>query len=305
MEKYKSKTLLFIAVSSISAILYIFFIYACYPIYYPAEYWIPEMYKIKIAHLEKIEKTIQRNKTIILSGSNALFGFSSKIFSDLTGYPTVNLACHVDLSLPFLKYLALTYAKPGDTVIMPLEFSHYCRKPYSLSSWEKNQLATWGRDFIDIIFSEYRKTIEDHAIRQSFKYPHYIFREPPVRNLINIPNRDSQAMLTLTPYKADYANQYGECLVDKENREIAKDTYFNKKDIDIDSFIFLKNLSNTLENNNIKFYISWPPTIKNYFDLAKNDNHEKIASIISQLNKIDIKVIGIPSTYNFDKSLFF
>src|SRR5689334_19236212 len=64
-------------------------------------------------------------KILLVGGSNVRFGFSAEQIERDTRVPAVNLALSADLGVDYLLYLTRSVAKPGDTVVMALEYDFY------------------------------------------------------------------------------------------------------------------------------------------------------------------------------------
>ena len=64
-------------------------------------------------------------KIVIASGSNALYGIQAELLACQTGMPAVNLAVHAGLGLRFILHTVEQTARPGDVVILPLEYALY------------------------------------------------------------------------------------------------------------------------------------------------------------------------------------
>ncbi len=82
---------------------------------------IDQWYQHKIAVAEKLPG----NRLVIVSGSNGLYGVGARQIEDATGVPTVNFATHAGLSGKYLLYRAREVLRPGDTVLLPLEYELY------------------------------------------------------------------------------------------------------------------------------------------------------------------------------------
>ncbi len=83
--------------------------------------WVYDVYMKK----ESITKSIKGKKIVIVAGSNALFGVDSKMLQNAFGTKVVNFGVNAGVGLPLILYLAKRVIKPGDTVIMPLEYPLY------------------------------------------------------------------------------------------------------------------------------------------------------------------------------------
>jgi hypothetical protein len=64
-------------------------------------------------------------KILIISGSNGHFGISAEQIQKSTGRPTINLAVFAGCTSDFLLWNLQRTARPGDIVLLPLEYSYY------------------------------------------------------------------------------------------------------------------------------------------------------------------------------------
>ena len=64
-------------------------------------------------------------KILIVGGSGALFGVSGQELEKETGWPTINLGCHAALGVAYMLDDAKHSARPGDTVLLVLEYELY------------------------------------------------------------------------------------------------------------------------------------------------------------------------------------
>jgi hypothetical protein len=64
-------------------------------------------------------------KIIVIGGSNTIFNIDSKLISDSTGLPVVNMGLHAGLGLKFMLNEIRPYLKPGDVVIIMPEYAQF------------------------------------------------------------------------------------------------------------------------------------------------------------------------------------
>ena len=83
--------------------------------------WVYEAYGLK----ESYANTIRENKVVIVSGSNALFGFDSAELETFWNMPVVNDAVHGGLGLTYILHKSKKVLGKGDVAILPLEYSLY------------------------------------------------------------------------------------------------------------------------------------------------------------------------------------
>lgn len=83
--------------------------------------WVYELNRQKISTAE----AIQGKKILIVAGSNALFGVKAELIEKQTGIKTVNMAVRAALGTQYIFDKIRQVARPGDIVIMPLEYGLY------------------------------------------------------------------------------------------------------------------------------------------------------------------------------------
>ncbi len=111
------------------------------------EDWIFYAYESK----EKYASQIVKQKILIISGSNGLFGIDAKQIEASTGIPTVNFAVHAGLGIDYMLYRAKKILKPGDIVLIPLEFSLYHQRSDEqiLENTLKNYIISYDHVYFD------------------------------------------------------------------------------------------------------------------------------------------------------------
>lgn len=67
----------------------------------------------------------QRPRILLIGGSATFFGFNATMIEKRTGVDAINLGGHADSGLRFLLHLAETAAEPGDTLVLPIEYTLY------------------------------------------------------------------------------------------------------------------------------------------------------------------------------------
>jgi len=86
-----------------------------------ATQWIKSFYH----HKTEIVQKIKEPKLLIASGSTSMFAFDSQRLSDQINMPVVNYGVAVGLGLKFILNKAKEQLKPGDIVLLPLEYKLY------------------------------------------------------------------------------------------------------------------------------------------------------------------------------------
>lgn len=281
-----------------------------------AEYWIYGE-KILKTHLAK---KITSPKLIVISGSNALYGINSELISKKIHRPVVNMGIHAGLPLDWLFTLAETVAKPGDILILPLEWEYYMNSFVFPSSWVFRQVAAWDIDYfyslnlirkLIFIFSEPMPDLMTNIYKKMYK--NKILKKHPEKMLASqnsiLKNYYYQSRSREFALSYLNTNEYGDLLNTCQLK--------NKTTIDLDraafglqsqplyqNLLFLKFAINALEKRGVKVFVTFPPMVKNALTQSALAG-EHIHWLLIQLNRLHIKTLGVPNDYMFNKNDFF
>lgn len=151
-------------------LIYLFLFYQQFGPYIPAEYWLREVAVVKQHLCQQAESP----KAVILSGSNALFGFDSHQLEHFLERPVINFGLHGGLPLGYLLNRYDLCLRRGDMVILPLEYEFYETAEIN-TSWFTTQVIAWDREYFDQL-----SAVE--KIR-------FIVSVPPLRLLANLSNK--------------------------------------------------------------------------------------------------------------------
>jgi hypothetical protein len=94
-------------------------------------YWCFDLHRRKLA----TAAAIPGPKLLVVGGSGTLFGIKARQIQEQCGIPTVNLGTHAALGPAYILHLAEKAAKPGDTVLLVLEYELYTQGNDNLTSW--------------------------------------------------------------------------------------------------------------------------------------------------------------------------
>jgi hypothetical protein len=78
----------------------------------------------------QIASETRQPQILVAAGSNALFGASAKTISEWYGIPATNIAVHAGLGRSYILSYAQRLMKPGDLVVLPLEYELYEREHF-------------------------------------------------------------------------------------------------------------------------------------------------------------------------------
>lgn len=79
--------------------------------------------------------SIHEPKLLIVGGSGALFGINARRLETELGVPTVNLGTHAALATAYILDLARKATRPGDTVLLALEYELYETGNATMNKW--------------------------------------------------------------------------------------------------------------------------------------------------------------------------
>ncbi|GKG92647.1 hypothetical protein CE91St38_06550 [Desulfovibrionaceae bacterium] len=312
MNIYKIKCIFFVILLFITCVTYPIIVYISLisgPLYTPAEYWIPEVYTLKDLRAAKITSP----KIIILSGSNSLFGVCSDVLEKKLNYKVLNLAVHANLPLFFLEEKIKKYARNGDIVVFPFEYSLYSRNEPDM--WMVEQFTTWGvedmlRQNISTQVQYFIRALPAYFIRIM-----HIFSSLPIRTRNYIKNifHEKKNLLTNDKiYSVDGVNIYGEFLCDKETTPKIKEefnkgiSYIADSNLSMHFLQFADFIKTYSTKNDITILFASPVSIKNSsFDLENEVYKKQIHNLTSAICEQSLKFIGDISVYNFNVNLFY
>ncbi len=87
-------------------------------------------------------------KIVFFSGSNTLYGINSKYIHKKTNLPVVNYGIHMGLE-QYIFYEVEKILKPGDIVIMPLEYEMYKEESSTIPAQLAEYIVTYGKDYFE------------------------------------------------------------------------------------------------------------------------------------------------------------
>ena len=83
--------------------------------------WVAQSYERKMA----LAAALQGPRVLVVGGSGALFGLDSATLAQSLGRPVVNLGVNAGVQSQFIRRYAYDAIRPGDWVILPLEYPLY------------------------------------------------------------------------------------------------------------------------------------------------------------------------------------
>lgn len=216
-------------------------------------------------------KNVPSPRLIIDSGSNSYWSVIPKILEDKFHMPTFVVAENGNVPFDMKLNRIRAFAKPGDIILMPLEWLYYSRKDYN-------------SDFIESVFAIKKSDNKEHNILYNYTYhyymlpiisrikfvlehtnPSYIVRAITERYLE--PSIQKQILVRTRSLIYNYANNYAGDVKNDANRLQDTSTlklnchqYLNA--IPLTDLSQLKKITNQLSQlqneKHIKVIITWP-----------------------------------------------
>ncbi|ARV60972.1 hypothetical protein BZZ01_22215 [Nostocales cyanobacterium HT-58-2] len=238
--------------------------------------------------------SINTPKLVITSGSNSLYGISSKIITDETGITTVNSAIYIGFGIDYILHRAKLILKPGDTVLLPLEYDLYF--PNALP--DKEGLNS----LIDYTFA--------HDPAYLLNHPWLIVKMPFGRLMNGIFAKHHPYPPTdLSPWIGKSGDALGNREADitqKERAELNRQGPIQVTKLKFDAYEFrvIKNFAQWCHKNKIRLLATWPNTM--WFDVYNQPIYQDFFRDIEKFYKsIGVPVLGTYKDFMYDKSLFF
>lgn len=315
MTNYKKQVWIFFATVVCSFLLYIAILLCAVhilhlPVLVNAEIWLDNLYKVK----DYINaQSGDKQRLIIISGSNSLFGFDSSLIDRHTKYKPINYATHGGLPINYHIDKIIANAQKGDIVIMPLEFAYYTRNAPKEDIWYISNMLVWGNGykkhisakgiFLTYFDNSHKKTIEKLTSYNKLKTD-----KNPIEKMIEIWDKNNPCGGKSAMYDYKGLSPYGDfCTQENEKPYIVKFDYL-KENLQVSQFFVdeFKRLEKFAKNNEIKIFLTYPTSAKN--ELFSINNPKTLASIKNlkaQLAKNGIRIYGDFKDSHFEQQYFF
>lgn len=138
----------FLAVFLLTFIAY-FSLANAFPTNYVSVAWQKGCFDVK----DRVALEAEGQKILVLGGSNVLFGVSAQQMEEELGIPTINYAVHAGLR-DYIFEKTKRIAKPGDIVLMPLEYEYYTyssRIAFETRLPEDQYILAYDRPYFDTL----------------------------------------------------------------------------------------------------------------------------------------------------------
>lgn len=316
MINYKKQICAFFATTTTAITIYIaILLYATHILHLPlknAEIWLDSLYEIK----DYINaKSSDKQRLIIISGSNSLFGFDSSLIAKHTKYQPINYATHAGLPINYHIDKIIANAKSGDIIAMPLEFEYYTRDKPQKDIWYIANMLLWGRGYNKYIsFSGYILAYFSDMPIDTIK------RFAKHKNINNNPKVEMQEIWTqniatnntcgeFDGYNYKSLNAYGDFCAQENKEPYVVDSDYNlNPNLQISQFFVYEfaRLEAFAKANNIKIILTYPVSAENKrFSINNPATHESIANLKAQLAQNGIRIYGDFADFHYPQKYFY
>lgn len=260
--------------------------------------WIDLLYTTK----SQIHRSISTPKLWVVSGSNSLFGISCKTIHDRLEIGCVNFGTHAGISVDYMLYRTKAVAQPGDTIILPLEYSLYTEN------------GTPSDVFIDYVVSRDPKYLLSLNPTSLSKFIFGISFERLKTGIVTKFNPKPDRFYLQTPYHPNHINEYGDQtyntvanIAEKQAQAVAEIQPMTQMVYYIQSSYGMTRIQEFVtwcRHHDIKVLATWPNTV--WFDFYQGKTKtEYWQSIKDFYHRIQVPILGEPEEFLYDKSLFF
>ena len=241
-----------------------------------------------IAKHQLISKTKKR-AIIVAGGSNIAFGIDSKAIQDEFNVPVINLGLNASLGLDFLTKELEDVFKPGDLVLISVEYFWPLEGQYDLQKSTSNFYGRAKRYYTTNYISELEFIFKNH--QKVFKS---VFQKA---NFIQDANSFNKV------YNRNAFNQYGDVVshLSLKPSNILKDRGFFSQG-NWGGIVILNELYRVAKSKKVNIFYLFPT----YPESEYNKNEKVISALDIDLHKgLDMPILNKRTDFVYEDSLFF
>ncbi|WAG08257.1 hypothetical protein NRZ30_04110 [Aeromonas jandaei] len=278
-----------------------------------AEWWVLNVTQKKM----NIADNNKENRLLIISGSNAMFGFDSYKLSHLINKNVINLSIHAGLDISYYRMMLDNTVVKGDVVIMPLEYIYYSRED-EYSDWHINNMIAWGHDYLNWI-----------PVWKKIEFFSHVSFQRVLKGLLSEKKTNTDSYSNVIKYKNDEGTYKGYNYTSLNNKgDINRFNYTSpdvieyiqqpdKHDEELSYYINdyknvttyakteLLKIKKLIEGRGGVLYLSWPTTMKSkYFNRYNKHALYLVHSIKDQLSPLGFTFLCDPFYANLEQSYF-
>jgi hypothetical protein len=288
-KKFFFRLLLFSAIGWVCLHICVYFLFR------PQEwFWIYDTIEIK----EKIASHIPGPKIVFVGGSATLFGVRTEDIEKELKIPTVNYGVHAALEIDYILDRAKKILKPGDTIILSLEYNHLLYEG-SLNEVRTKFVLLFDKNYYHSLpfFDKIRYLIQFSPLTIELSIRSF------VRGLMGLDNSPHYQVNTLNK-NGDETNNLGNDLIKNKYNDIQPITVQKGDFKETIGLKVLDNFNQWSMKNNIKFFVTYAPTIL-YEVYNGKEFREYFNNLQAYFKKHNIKTIGSPEDFFYRHELFY
>jgi hypothetical protein len=252
--------------------------------------WTYEVNTIKTS----ISQKLLSPRIIIAAGSNGIFGVGCVGIEKEIGLSCINASTHVGLGTEYILHQTKRFLHPNDVLILPLEYELYLDK-YSVTDFTLDYIISRDPSYL-------------------YSHPNLLANISIQRWAMGIVNRVYHLPLGEAAYNAKTLNSRGDETANKQSNigerqrnGLNRITPFEPGDFKKNSHQAIQSIQDLIDwsqKNKVTVIATWPSIIKTS-SYDKQNFNDFITYMKSIYRKNNIKIIGEPTDFMYDKSLFF
>jgi hypothetical protein len=259
--------------------------------------WLSDIMRAKMA----AANAQQRPKLLVAGGSASLFGISGQQIEVGTGLPTINMATHAGLGIGYMLHMIRQAAKPGDTILLILEYEIYDAVPSDV--------------LVDYLYARDPGYIASLPLSLRWKMPLYLSLPRLLNGLTSRPGTAGvSSETTFGCYNVRSLNPQGDETCNQGDgrppealarlREQIASVPANSPVIAAESLQEIRRFLDWCRATNVRVIVSFPNTVRT--PVLDNPSWMAFfARVIGFYRSLDLPVLGSPHSFMYDQSLFY
>lgn len=283
-----------------------------------AEYW---MYETQIVKRDLLEQNRRKRKILLTAGSSALFGIDSSRIEAAFGISTLNMGLHLGRPAEYILSEIEPYMKPGDIVILPLEYEQYSSTT-AYNSWFTDQIMAWNpgyfrqldlKEKLRFMFSIRPQRILVGVMTQLLGEQLESVRQRQLKSPEQILSRVHTAWAQKN-YRPDgmylflNSDSHGDAIFrsPEPQAQPGGDPYVLGLSFKESPYFWqvLQAFSVRCRTRGIDLYVAWPPVMEGLIDFKDSRVSHSVNVITTRLQEMGISMLGMPSDFQYARERF-
>lgn len=281
-----------------------------YQLYYPvcrAELWVQKAQTIK----RNLATSISGRKLLIVAGSNGLFGIDSSLLEKSLSIPTVNLSIHAGLGLQYILNEAKMYAKPGDIILLLLEYELLSNSSKPSTMYLNHILELDTPYFNSLSWLGKLQTALAFGVQETWNgFWTKLNHKPEQKNCYQFMETNYQKRkgcysgVTIDSHGDEKCNLQ-EAITDTVIKRLDDDTKIARRwSLTTDTKARLANFIQWTKNNDIKLIAGFPSVV-DMGAYRQRKTQAFLTALTTFYQKKQVPLLGEPEDFMYDKSNFF